>query len=460
VSEALRFACGSFGERNLLVSRPSSRASLLTTLSNITWPMLLGSALSVGFYALVLRGPLNQPVLIRYFAGHPINIVETVLFFAGLVALVLKALDIFSQNASFSGISLPPSEGLQPSSKAADYLETLAGLSDRLKGSYLGKRLIDALESIQRSGSAEGLDAELKYLSDLDAGRQQESYGLVRIIVWAVPMLGFLGTVIGITTAIGDLAKADLVNSMDTAMSGLLSGLFLAFDTTAIALSFALVLMFGQFVLDRTETQLLSEVDARVIAEFAGRFEMVGGSSDPQVQAMHRMAQQVVKATEQLVQRQAEIWQVTIQAAHQQWQKVASTSGEQLQQALATSLERSLVQHAATMAKIEQASAENVQHRWEQWQTVLSDNARLLHAQQQELTRQGELMTRAIQASGEVIKLEHALNQNLAALSGAKNFEDTVMSLAAAIHLLNVRLGKNEAQHVDLTTTHVKGRAA
>ena len=38
------------------------------------------------------------------------------------------------------------------------------------------------------------------------------------------------------------------------------------------------------------------------------------------------------------------------------------------------------------------------------------------------------------------MKLEEALNRNLAALSGAKNFEQTVMSLAAAIHLLNARL--------------------
>ena len=442
------------------MSRTSSRASLWSTLSGIAWPMLLGAGLSVGFFALLYRGPLDQPLFHRYFAGHPISVVETVLFFVGVVSLLFKSFDVLSQHSSLGSISLGESEGVQPASKAADYLEILDGLPDRLKKSYLGKRLTDALESIRRKGSAEGLDEELKYLSDLDAGRQQDSYGLVRIIVWAVPMLGFLGTVVGITTAIGDLAKADLVNSMDTAMSGLLSGLFVAFDTTAIALSFALMLMFAQFMLDRMETQLLGEVDARVTDELATRFEMVGASSDPQVQSMHRMAQQMLKATEQLVQRQAEIWQVTIQAAHQQWQKVSAASAEQLQQGLSTSLERSLTQHAAHMAKIEQASSDAVQHRWEQWQTVLSDNARLLHAQQQELTRQGELMTRAIEASSDVIKLENALNNNLEALAGSRNFEDTVMSLSAAIHLLNVRLGKSDTQHVDLTNTQAKGRAA
>jgi hypothetical protein len=131
-----------------------------------------------------------------------------------------------------------------------------------------------------------------------------------------------------------------------------------------------------------------------------------------------------------------------------------------MQQSLAAALDHSLASHAAHMAQIEQSSAEQLQQRWEQWQNVLSENAQLLHAQQQGMTRQGELMTRAIEATTDVIKLEQALNQNLSALAGSKNFEETVMSLAAAIHLLNARLSKAEAPHVDLTATSYKGRAA
>jgi hypothetical protein len=91
----------------------------------------------------------------------------------------------------------------------------------------------------------------------------------------------------------------------------------------------------------------------------------------------------------------------------------------------------------------------------------LSHNARLLHAQQVEMVKQGELMTQAIRAAGDVVQLERALNDNLSALAGAKNFEDTVMSLAAAIHLLNARLARSpETQHIDLKAPLAKGRAA
>ncbi len=58
------------------------------------------------------------------------------------------------------------------------------------------------LQHVRRHGSAETLDDELKYLSDIDAGRLHTGYGLFRVIVWAIPILGFLGTVIGITMAL------------------------------------------------------------------------------------------------------------------------------------------------------------------------------------------------------------------------------------------------------------------
>ena len=71
-------------------------------------------------------------------------------------------------------------------------------------------------------------------------------------------------------------------------------------------------------------------------------------------------------------------------------------------------------------------------------------------------------MARIVEATGDVMKLETSLNQNLKALAGSKNFEDTVMSLAAAIHLLNMRLGAtdSETRRIDLGPPKVQGRAA
>jgi biopolymer transport protein ExbB/TolQ len=432
---------------------------------SLAWPLILGLGATAGFYALIYRGPLEHPLLLRYFAGHPINMIETALFFVGLLALILKLFELFGQFSVLSAATLGEHVANQPASKAAEWLELLGELPARVRNSYLGRRLTEALEAVQSRSSAESLTEDLKYLSEVDAGRAQDSYALVRIIIWATPMLGFLGTVVGITDALGDLGRelgggtGDASNSLNTAMQGLLAGLYVAFDTTAIALCFSIVLMFIQFMLDRAETQILAAVDTRAGEELSGRFEMFGATTDPNVQAIQRMSQAVIKASETLVQRQADVWQQTISAAHDQWQRVTRQTTEQMQSALAGALSQSLAQHAAHLTKSEQASAEQLSLRWEQWQTALSHNARLLHAQQQEMVKQGELMTQAIRVSGDVIQLERALNDNLAALAGSKNFEDTVMSLAAAIHLLNMKLGKTSEQPA-IELKLAKGRAA
>ena len=67
------------------------------------------------------------------------------------------------------------------------------------------RRLQTALEFIRRNGDADGLDDELKYAAELDDSEKHDRYGFARIMIWAIPMLGFLGTVLGISEALGGL---------------------------------------------------------------------------------------------------------------------------------------------------------------------------------------------------------------------------------------------------------------
>src|SRR5262245_26916420 len=246
----------------LPVSRSENRNPSGSILGSLAWPIILGLLAVGGFYWLVLRGPLNHPLALRYFTGHPVCIVETVLFFVCLAALVQKLWSVLGEHAALAHIKLSGGSSL-PTSQATDWLDKLAELPGRHRSSFFGRRLMDALESVERNASADRLESELKHLSDLDANRQQDSYAFIRIIVWATPMLGFLGTVIGITQVIGDLANQQDALSGQGVMKGLLSGLYVKFDTTALALSFTVVLMFIQFLIDRMEVQVLEAVDRR-----------------------------------------------------------------------------------------------------------------------------------------------------------------------------------------------------
>ena len=375
------------------------RPSLLSIISGLGWPVFLGLGATILFFVLIHRGPLNHPLMHRYFASHPVTYCETALFFIGIAALVMKAAEVVGQYWAFGRVALRPvATGGDSVRDCPELLSQVAGLPAGVRGSYLARRLNDALEMVRRTGSADQLADELKYLADVEAAAQQESYSLVRIVIWATPMLGFLGTVMGITEALGDLSKnAELLaTSIDTAIQGLLGGLYVAFDTTALALTLSMLLMFIQFVIDRVEQQLLSSVDRAANQQLMGRFPTVVTSSDPQLAMVERLMHVIARGAEQLTHRQAEIWQGSLKAAEQQWQTMFQTARQQLTTSLAD--------------------------HHDQWE------------------RSCHVLTQAVQATSEVAGLERALNSNLAALASTKNFEDMVLSLTAAIHLLTTRL--------------------
>jgi hypothetical protein len=311
-------------------------------------------------------------------------------------------------------------------------LDRLDRLPARRAREYYVGRLRAALEHVAARGSADGLDDELKYLADLEVSRAHASYGLFRVVLWAIPILGFLGTVIGITMALNGV---DL-QAPDQSMVHVLTGLGLKFDTTALALTLSMLLMFVHFLVDRSETALLERVDHQVARELAELFPKVSTGPDGQLAAVRRMADAMVHAAEQLVERQAELWQESMEAAHERWSRLAEDAGEQVQTALAESLKL----HAREVAAAQQAAAEKNRHQWSTLQQTLSESVQAVAAAQEALVRRVEVLDQAAEATSQVMRLEETLNHNLASLAGSKNFEETVMSLAAAIHLLTARL--------------------
>lgn len=422
-------------------------------------PVLWGLLISVGFYAPIETGVWNSEFVKRYFAGHWVEYVETIMFFVGVAELVLKAFNLGDQKNGLKQELLPPmpAEPL-PVSEARGVLDSLSATIDaRNQGdSYLPRRLKEALDSVCRNDSADGLDEELKYLSEVDAARAHSGYALLRILIWAIPILGFLGTVIGITMAIASLSPEALEKSLPEVTAGL----GVAFDTTAIALGLSMGLMFGQFLVDKQEGKLLSEVDRIATLELMGRFERLGGGSDPQLAAVRWMAEAVVKATERMAQRQAEVWQTTIDAANEKWSRVTSQGAEQLESALAGALVQSLHAHAEQLAKAEEASADKNRQNWQRVQQALTEASEAVRAQQIELVRQGEVLRQVVEATGQIARLEETLNGNLAALAGAQHFEETMLNLSGAIHLLNARLGQVAPMQVELKDHTSLGRAA
>lgn len=94
--------------------------------------------------------------------------------------------------------------------------------------------------------------------------RSAESYLLPRYINWAVPILGFIGTVLGISLAAEQISRiissADGLSSLSGDLSQAIAPLGIAFDTTLIALSLSIVLTLFQTLVQRREDRLLVDI--------------------------------------------------------------------------------------------------------------------------------------------------------------------------------------------------------
>jgi hypothetical protein len=121
-------------------------------------------------------------------------------------------------------------------------------------------------------------------------------------------------------------------------------------------------------------------------------------------------------------------------------------------------LGESLLINASRQEKLIQQSEDLLK----EMQVALVEAAGMSVAQQEQLIKQSDVLLRVVEATGQVRKLEDALNGNLLALSTSHNFEQTVTSLAAAVQLLSVRLRQPAIvrNEIDLTSDDTTSQAA
>lgn len=392
-------------------------------------PLLWGGAIAFAFFALIHGGVITDANVIRYLAGHWVEYAEVTLFCIGLAALAIHGANIVGQmrRVGTSLLGPVPAGGEDPAA-AVDLVAALPA-----DEAHLPRRLREALDLVARTGSADGLEDHLKYLSDIDAARASQGYGLVRFIVWAIPILGFLGTVIGITVAIACLSPTQLEN-----ISGVVAGLGTAFDTTATALGLSMVLMFLQFVVDRYEQVLLGRVDEAAWTALAGRFQSVGEGESTAL-AVARLGDVMAQGAGRLIESQEEAWRALERTASQGIQQLVVQGGEAFSRTLATTLDRSLATWAASLASANDQAAAQREDRWTTAAESLATAIHGLERHQGVLGRQAELLAGVVEATRDIATLERTLESNLSLLSATGRFEETLTTLAAAVHLLSAR---------------------
>jgi len=125
--------------------------------------------------------------------------------------------------------------------------------------------VIRGLEHFRVRKNAPEVASILTSQSDIDANSVESSYTLLKVFIWAIPILGFIGTVVGISAAVGGfsgtLDSADDISVLKDSLNNVTGGLATAFDTTLVALVMSMLVMFPTSSLQKAEEDLLNWVD-------------------------------------------------------------------------------------------------------------------------------------------------------------------------------------------------------
>ena len=146
-------------------------------------------------------------------------------------------------------------------------LDALTNQAER-SASLVGKRLLRLVDVWRSTGSSFQLERSADSDVQLYELSSQSSFSLPKVLLWAIPLLGFIGTVIGMSTAVGSfdavLSNADNVDGLKNGLTKVTSGLGTAFDTTYLALVVSVIFTFPLNACERLEDRLLSQIDGEL----------------------------------------------------------------------------------------------------------------------------------------------------------------------------------------------------
>lgn len=252
-----------------------------------TWcSLLIAAVLTVAFYMALL--PLQRSYLAVTFTQRgaiPYFIVA--FFFWSLAILGLKFLKLRLQRRALQAVVVPddPEFVLSPAT-VDDVTQRIYQAVDDPRHFVLLNRITIALSNLRNLGRVADVDEILQTQAGHDESAMETSYSLVHGFVWAIPVLGFIGTVQGLSSAIGGfgsvLATTSELGEIKGALQGVTGGLSIAFETTMQGLVAALFIQLLLTALKKSEEEFLDACSEYCVRHIVGRLRLMpfeaGGS--------------------------------------------------------------------------------------------------------------------------------------------------------------------------------------
>lgn len=390
--------------------------------------------------ALYYAGKAGIGGLIGYLDGlinqrGPVQWLELLCFFVVVLFMILKSRiiryqiqHIYDDTAQLSAMNMDNEDDLQLLRKrihdeGLDESSILLGRLDR------GLALWLATKDVGRVGSWMGSEASRdNAMSDL-------TYTLARTMMWAIPILGFIGTVQGLSSAVGGFGDflsgaADLA-AIKGAIADVTIGLGVAFDTTFLALMLVTIIQFPLSSLMRREATLLGEIEVYIDEHFVSRLP----SAEQQAVVIENLEDSIEAAFRRYIpdpDRYEEVFTESIEKAGtvvekqfesftQKYVDARKQATDDEVQALAGALESAHLK-AAELANQYARSADGIQ-------TALGDSLAKAAQAAGDVAKQVDTIADLGAKIKELLQVEQALERAVAGIAGADEFQKTFAQL-------------------------------
>ncbi|MBU0674229.1 MAG: MotA/TolQ/ExbB proton channel family protein [Proteobacteria bacterium] len=229
---------------------------------------LIGAALTYLFYNYLISTDIfNGAYYDKFVNRGPIPYLTTYLFFWGLALILFHWLWLARERTTFDLIRNTLQDFKKIDRESAQVaMDKIRAIEKGKYASISSNRFIRALRRVR-----DGVEQKSE-ISEMMGEQASIDYNIintkntpVKFFIWLIPILGFIGTVVGVSDAISAFsdiitAGSDL-NIIKGNLGGVTTSLGVAFDTTLLALIKTAILMFGYSTLQKQQLSYLITMD-------------------------------------------------------------------------------------------------------------------------------------------------------------------------------------------------------
>src|SRR5262245_42241461 len=200
-------------------------------------------------------------------------------FVWGGFILIGHYLEVRRQRRAFSLDLLPTEEGARILPEDARPLQRKIEQQTQGRPFILSNMIRLALNRYALTRSGPDVNEAVRTQADVELGRMVSSMATVHYLAWAIPAIGFLGTVRGLATSLtlGGETQKEIALFIKEATGHL----NVAFDCTLIALALSLVLMFFVHTVQRDEEALVLDCQEYCLEHLVTRLLDTGAEAPP-----------------------------------------------------------------------------------------------------------------------------------------------------------------------------------